>query len=296
VIHSMTGYAAAVRETDGGSLHLEIKSVNNRFLDVSFRLAEVFTALETALRGKIAARLARGKVECRLFFARANGGKKGFLNEAALSELGELETQVRAVLPDAKPFSVAEALNFPGVWNTNGDAALPDSAALHDVALALMDQALDELLLSRMREGEKLMAMILERGAKMRGIVAEIAPLLPEAEAEYLGYLRQRVALLIPEGKMDEALENRLLQESMLFAAKGDVAEEISRLETHLDELARIGREGGVVGKRLDFLTQELNREANTLASKAVSTSINQAAMELKLLIEQIREQAQNIE
>jgi len=107
MILSMTGYGAAQGESQGLRLSVELKSVNNRFLDVSFRLAEVFTALETALRGKIAARLARGKVECRLFFARANGGKKGFLNEAALSELGELETQVRAVLPDAKPFSVA---------------------------------------------------------------------------------------------------------------------------------------------------------------------------------------------
>jgi uncharacterized protein (TIGR00255 family) len=300
MIHSMTGYAACVHETEGGSLHLEIRSVNNRFLDVSFRIADTLRALESALRGKVAARLQRGKVECRLFFSRADGSNKGVLNEASLHDLCELEKRVRAILPDARPFSVAEALAFPGVWRPDGESGLPDNAALQEAALALADQALDELLASRAREGEKLIRMILERGANMREILARIAPLIPAAEAEFLASLRQRVSALIPNtltsDSMDESLEKRLLQETMLFAAKGDVAEEISRLQTHLDELNHIGNTGGAVGKRLDFLTQELNREANTLASKAVSTQINQAALELKLLIEQIREQAQNIE
>jgi len=291
----MTGYAACIRETDGGSLHLEIKSVNNRFLDVSFRITDTLRALEAVLRGKIAARIQRGKVECRLFFNRGGSDRTGVLNEAALRELGELETRIRAVLPDAKPFSVAEALAFTGVLGADEESAMPDSATLQGVALALLDQALDELLASRAREGEKLMQMILERGFRMREIVEGIVPLLPAAEAEFLAYLRQRVSALMPGG-MNESFENRLLQETTLLAAKGDVAEEISRLKIHLDELERIGRGGGAVGKRLDFLTQELNREANTLASKAVSTDINQAALELKLLIEQIREQAQNIE
>jgi len=290
----MTGYAASVRETEGGSLHLELKSVNSRFLDVGFRISDSLQALESALRGKIAACVRRGKVDCRLYLSRAGGGKKGVLNEAALHELGELEGRVRAVLPDAKPFSVAEALQFPGVWSTDGDAGM-DNTALQGEALLLADQALDELLASRSREGEKLMRMILERGMKMRETIERIMPMLPVAEAEFLANLRQRVSAIVPGG-IDESLENRLANEAVLLAAKGDVAEEISRLITHLDELEHIGRTGGTVGKRLDFLTQELNREANTLASKAVSTNINQAATELKLLIEQIREQAQNIE
>lgn len=296
MIYSMTGYAASVSDTEGGSLHLELKSVNNRFLDVSFRLSDTLRGLEPALRGKITARLQRGKVECRLFVSRAEQGKSGCLNEAALLELCELELRVRAVLPEAKPFSVAEALVFPGVWNSENESGTQDISVLQDKALAATDQALDELLASRAREGEKLMRMILERGAKMREILERIKPLLPAAEAEFLAYLSQRVRALIPDDKLDEACEKRLSQEATLFAAKMDVAEEISRLQTHLDELEHIGKTGGAVGKRLDFLSQELNREANTLASKAVSTEINQAAMELKLLIEQIREQAQNIE
>jgi len=295
MIYSMTGYAACVREIEGGSLHLELKSVNNRFLDVSFRVGDALRSLEAALRGKITARLTRGKVECRLFISRAGQGRSGALDEAALQELSALETRVRAVLPEARPFSVAEALLFPGVWNTESDG-LQDGSTLQETALVLLDEALNELLASRAREGEKLMRMILERGAKMREILTRIMPLLPAAEAEFLAYLSQRVRALMPDGKLDEACEKRLLQEATLCAAKMDVAEEISRLETHLDELEHIGETGGAVGKRLDFLSQELNREANTLASKAVSTELNQAAMELKLLIEQIREQAQNIE
>lgn len=287
-IYSMTGYAAGTRELAAAALHLEIKSVNSRFLDVGFRCGDELRFLEMPLREKIAAAASRGKVELRLNLSQQNAGPRELAPNAELvAQLARLESAVRAALPGAAPLSVAEVLRWPGVI---ADESL-DPDALLAAAMALADEVLKEFLATRAREGEKLAVMILERTGRMRELTAQVGPLLPAAIADYEARL---------SAKLREAVANldeeRVRQEIGVFAARVDVAEELSRLATHLDELERIVRKGGAVGKRLDFLMQELNREANTLASKSVTTEITAIALELKLLIEQVREQVQNLE
>ncbi|MDD5250773.1 MAG: YicC family protein [Rhodocyclaceae bacterium] len=287
-IYSMTGYAAGTRELGPASLHLELKSVNSRFLDITFRCGEELRFLEMALREKIGAAAARGKVECRLNLApQVTAPRELAANLALVTQLARLETAVRATLPQAAPLSVAEVLRWPGVINDE----TVDPERLQAAALVLADEVLKDFLATREREGAKLAIMILDRVARMRELTAQVAPLLPLAIADYETRL---------SAKLREAVANldeeRIRQEIGLFATRIDVAEELSRLATHLDELERIVKKGGAVGKRLDFLMQEFNREANTLASKSVAAEITAIALELKLLIEQVREQVQNLE
>lgn len=287
-IYSMTGYAAGTTDLAAASLHLEIRSVNSRFLDLGFRCHDELRFLEMPLREKIAAAVARGKVECRLNLSTQAGAARELApNGGLVAQLARLDGVVRAALPSAAPLSVAEVLRWPGVI---ADETV-DPEKLQAAALTLADAVLDDFLATRAREGEKLAAMILERAARMRELTAQVGPLLPDAIGDYEARL---------SAKLREAVANldeeRIRQEIGLFAARADVAEELSRLATHLDELERIVRKGGAVGKRLDFLMQELNREANTLASKSVSADITAIALELKLLIEQVREQVQNLE
>lgn len=286
MIYSMTGYAVKTREFDGGSLHMEFKSVNSRFLDIHFRIADELRPYEMVVREKISSRLGRGKVECRLYFSLVQGIKQN-LNQDMLGDLKTLESMVRAQIPDVQPLTVSEVLRWPGMF---GDENV-DFSTLGPVVQALSEEVLDEFVATRGREGEKLAAIIQDRGNQMRGILAEVVPHIPGAQAAFTEKLKQRL-----EDALGAADDGRVLQEVALFAARIDVDEEISRLETHLDELDRILKKGGAVGKRLDFLMQELNREANTLGSKAAVSEVTQAAMTLKLLIEQMREQVQNIE
>ncbi len=287
-IYSMTGYAAGTRELGPASLHLELKSVNSRFLDITFRCGEELRFLEMALREKIGAAASRGKVECRLNLApQAAAPRELAPNLALVTQLARLETAVRATLPQAAPLSVAEVLRWPGVINDES----VDPERLQAEALTLADEVLKDFLATRAREGAKLAEMIRDRVARMRELTAQVAPLLPLAIADYETRL---------SAKLREAVANldeeRIRQEIGLFATRIDFAEELSRLATHLDELERIVDKGGAVGKRLDFLMQEFNREANTLASKSVAAEITAIALELKLLIEQVREQVQNLE
>ena len=287
-IFSMTGYAAGTRELGPAALHLELRSVNSRFLDITFRCGEELRFLEMPLREKIAAALARGKVECRLNLAPQTRAPRDLApNLALVNQLARLEKAVRATLPDAAPLTVAEVLRWPGVIEDEGIA--PET--LQAESLGLADAVLTDFLATRCREGDKLAAMILERAARMRELTAQVAPLLPLAIADYESRLSAKLRDAV--ANLDE---ERIRQEIGLFATRIDVAEELSRLNTHLDELERIIRKGGGVGKRLDFLMQELNREANTLASKSVSADITAIALEIKLLIEQVREQVQNLE
>ena len=288
MIHSMTGYATVQRDIGLAILHLELKSVNSRYFDINFRLAEELRFLEMPLRELISARVSRGKIECRTSLGSSTAVPRELApNEALLAQLSKLQETVRAILPQAAPLSVAEALRWPGVL---ADQALPQET-LQAEFMALATTALDEFLATREREGAKLAMMIAERVARMRELVAEAAPLLPVALAEY----QERLA-----AKLREALasldEERIRQELGLYATRTDVAEELSRLTAHLGEVERVLTKGGAAGKRLDFLMQELNREANTLASKSVSGAISGIALELKLLIEQMREQIQNLE
>jgi uncharacterized protein (TIGR00255 family) len=288
MIQSMTGYAAKTRDVAHGSLSLELKSVNSRFLDVHFRVCEELRMAEPALREAIAGRVGRGKVECRVYFmAAAKGAQQLQLNEELLSQLAALERQVRVALHDARGLAVGEVLRWPGIF---GDEVV-DQEALLAATLAVAREALDDFTASRAREGEKLKAIILERLTRMRERVEQVAPHIPAAQQAFQEKLKQRLVDAI--GSADD---ERVRQEVVVFAARIDVAEELARLATHMDEVERVLKHGGPVGKRLDFLMQELNREANTLGSKSVVSEVSQTAMDLKLLIEQMREQVQNLE
>jgi uncharacterized protein (TIGR00255 family) len=288
MICSMTGYAVKTRDIERGSLQLELKSVNSRYLDFHFRITEELRSLEMPLREMLSARLSRGKVECRLTFnAAAARGEQLQLNTDLLGSLKSLSDRVRQEMPEAGPLSVNDVLRWPGMF---GDQSV-DFAALSPVILALAREAIDDFTATRGREGEKLAAMIVDRVNAMREIVRQVAPRIPEAQQLFTDKLRQRL-----QEALGNASDDRILQEVAVFATRIDVAEEISRLSTHLDEVERVLKQGGASGKRLDFLMQELNREANTLGSKSAITEVSQAAMGLKLLIEQMREQIQNLE
>ena len=288
MISSMTGYAVKTRDIERGSLQLELKSVNSRYLDFHFRITEDLRALEMPLRELLAATLSRGKVECRLAFNAASARAEQLqLNGDLLATLKALNAKVREEMPEAKPLSVNDVLRWPGMF---GEQSI-DFAALGNEVMTLAREALQDFTASRGREGEKLAEMIVDRVNGMRDIVRRVAPRIPEAQALYTEKLRQRLT-----EALGNASDDRILQEVAVFATRIDVAEELSRLTTHLDEVERVLKQGGACGKRLDFLMQELNREANTLGSKSAITEVSQASIELKLLIEQMREQIQNLE
>jgi uncharacterized protein (TIGR00255 family) len=287
-ICSMTGYATAVRELAWGSVSLELRSVNHRYLDVSFRMPDELRPAETALREAIAAMVTRGKVECRVAYALRSGAQNSTdLNATLLAQLLELNGKVRSALPEARTLTVADILRWPGML---GADELPVDE-LRATASELMPEVLREFGAARAREGEKLAAVILERAADMRKRIAVVQPRMPGIIAAFQDKLNTRL-----KDALVSADDERVRQEIALFVNKIDVDEELSRLATHLDELERILKKGGAAGKRLDFLMQELNREANTLGSKSADIEVTRVAMDLKLLIEQMREQIQNIE
>jgi len=286
MIRSMTGYATATRELPMASLAAEVKSVNSRFLDVQFRLPDELRPVEPALRELIQARVGRGKVECRVSVTPpASAAPRITVNEGLLIELAEVSRKVREAVPDATPLSVGEVLSWPGVL---GDDR---SAALREACVRLVHELLEDFSATRSREGGKLAQMLVERVERMRILLASIQPRLPEAIAAYQEKLSARLREVL--GGADE---ERIRQEIALFGVKVDVAEELNRLSAHLEEVSRVVTAGGAVGKRLDFLMQELNREANTLGAKSISKELSDASLEFKLLIEQMREQIQNIE
>ncbi len=288
MIHSMTGYATASAEITGGTLNIELRSVNSRYLDIQFRVPDELRMLEAGLREAISARLSRGKVDCRLSISTAATGPRAqALNVTALEELGKLAAIVRTAMPEAGPLRTADILRWPGVL-AEGTVS---EAELRDKAAALGATAIAELVAARAREGARLATVIRERVATMKKSAAAVAPLVPEAIAAYQEKMAQRL-----REALGSADDERVRQEIALFGIKIDVDEELQRLVTHLSEVERVLAKGGAAGKRLDFLMQELNREANTLGSKAASQAISDCALELKLLIEQMREQVQNIE
>jgi uncharacterized protein (TIGR00255 family) len=288
MIHSMTGYAAVSSEITGGTLNIELRSVNSRYLDLQFRVPDELRVLEAGLREAIAARVKRGKVDCRVSLSTtATGPRAQALNLSALEELGKLAEIVRSRMPDCAPLRTADVLRWPGVL-AEGTVS---ETELREQAASLGARAVTELVAARDREGAKLAAVILERVGAMRKSVAAVAPFVPDAIAAYQEKLAQRL-----REALGANVDERVRQEIAVFGMKIDIDEELQRLKTHLDEVERVVSKGGAAGKRLDFLMQELNREANTLGSKAASQAISDCALELKLLIEQMREQVQNIE
>lgn len=318
----MTGYAIHTIDVPAGTVTIELKSVNSRFLDLQFRLNDDLRALEPALRTAILSRVVRGKLECRLSFGRrtaASGSQK--LNADLLATLGALQQQLRsyttpavddwaakaAITPfaNAAPLSVHELLRWPGMIE---EAELSQDSLPADVDRA-MASALNAFIDSRAREGAALQAVLLSRIDAMEAIVTRIAPLVPQLVAQFQQRATERMhdALGLATAQSaaaqaartvlsrEETLE-RIRQEVTLYGTRIDIDEELARLSTHLSETRHILKKGGQVGKRLDFMMQELNREANTVGSKAAMKELADASMEMKLLIDQMREQVQNLE
>ena len=283
----MTGYAAATGDTPRGALNIELRSVNARFLDLQFRISDELRSLEPALRELIAARVSRGKLDCRVFLNAVALSPSARIDVEALARLSSLSAEVTKKLPQASPLRIADVLRWPGVI---AESPL-DEEETRRIASSLCRKALDEFVASRSREGAKLAAAVAERVAAMRAALEQAAPLVPQALAAYQAKLTERL-----REAMGSADDERIRAELTVFATKVDVDEELTRLRAHLDEAERTLKKGGAIGKRLDFVAQELNREANTLASKAASKELSDCALELKLLIEQMREQVQNIE
>jgi uncharacterized protein (TIGR00255 family) len=288
MIYSMTGYAVAAAELPFGSLNLELRSVNHRYLDIQFRIPDELRALESGMREMATARISRGKVEVRMAVGKAPASPSSLqLDGTLLVQLRKLDEGVRAAMPQSAPLSVADVLRWPGML---GNDAL-EADKLQEACNGLFTRALDDLTAMRAREGAKLRQILLDRIGSMEVLVKRVAPRMPQLVASYKEKLSTRL-----KDAMVNMDDDRLKQELVLFASKIDVDEELSRLTTHFAEIRRILDKGGAVGKRLDFLMQELNREANTLGSKSVDPEITQASMDLKVLIEQMREQIQNIE
>jgi uncharacterized protein (TIGR00255 family) len=288
MIYSMTGYAVSAAELPFGTLNLELRSVNHRYLDVQFRIPDDLRALEAGLREKTTGRITRGKVEVRITVNKSPASQSGLqIDEKLLAHLKQLNDDVMTAIPDSAPLSVNDVLRWPGMLG-NETLQLED---LQEVCGRLLERVLDDLTATRGREGEKLKSVLLDRIGTMETLVRNIAPRMPQLIAGYKDKLTARLREAMVN--MDD---ERLKQELVLFASKIDVDEELSRLSTHFGEIRRILDKGGAVGKRLDFLMQELNREANTLGSKSVDLEVTRTSMELKVLIEQMREQIQNIE
>ncbi len=303
-VYSMTGYASAqlgVPQEDAegrkksaaqGRLGLEIRSVNSRFLDLALRLPDEARECESTLRELLTGRLRRGKIELRLYLAAE--GATGLADPPIwmVQRLNGIQDQVLAWLPQARALSVADVLRLCA-QETRWDPQW----TVH--VLPLAHKALDALLSAREREGERLALSMRERVAKLRQLAGQAAPLMPllveQQRARFLE--RWNEALSLPAGKAaPEAVQDRALAEATAYAIRADIAEELTRLNSHLDEVDRLLAKGGEVGKRLEFLIQELQREANTLGSKSGSLELTGIAVDMKVLVEQMREQVQNLE
>lgn len=287
MVHSMTAFARSERAGGYGTLSWELRSVNHRYLEPHLRLPEAFRDLEGAVREALRQGLSRGKVECTLRFTEAGSQQTLQVDREHAAQLITAAEEVAALIRQPAPINPLEVLAWPGVLVA--DAA--DPQALNAAALALFNDALGQLRAGRAREGAELARLLEER---LDAILVEVAG-LREQIPQMLALQRQKILDRFAELKLDVDSQ-RLEQELVMLAQKSDVAEELDRLTTHVTEVRRVLKAGGAAGRRLDFLMQELNREANTLGSKAYDTRSTQTAVNLKVLIEQMREQVQNIE
>jgi len=303
-VYSMTGYASAQRGVDAqtdstgsapaasAQLGLEIRCVNSRFLDLSLRLPEDLRQLEPMLRDAVGSQLKRGKVELRVSLESAHAGGIADPSEALLKRLVQVQARTTKWLPQATPLGVADVIRMAA----NEPSSHRDWSA--DV-LSLAHEVLVALAQARAREGGRLAEMLHNRVQELRALAAQAEPLVPQlVEQQRRRFLeRWKDAMALGEDSVaPEAAQDRALAEATAFAIRIDVAEEITRLNSHLEEIARLLTRGGEVGKRLEFLIQELHREANTLGSKSAALELTRIAVDMKVLIEQMREQVQNIE
>ena len=286
MIRSMTAYAIAERATDGGTLACELRAVNHRFLELGLRMPEELRVLEPVLRERISARIARGKLDFSLRLRSPEGEGAVQINQGLIKQLAAVALELDAHFPQMRAEFV-DLLQYPGVLQSKA----VDAEALQAHALAVLDTLLDQFVASREREGEKLAQAISERVDALSARAAEVRELIPLIRAGQRLKLETRLAdLAYP------ADPGRVEQELVLWLQKLDVDEELDRLDSHIKEIRRVLKQTEPVGRRLDFLLQEFNREANTLGSKSVDVRTTNLAVELKVLIDQIREQIQNIE
>lgn len=296
-VYSMTGYAAAQAPSPLGIISLEVRSVNSRFLDLTLRTADELKCTETALRSILTQSVGRGKVEIRTGVKAELNETSGSINPAALSLIQKLQTEVLAALPEARPMSAAEILAYPGVVRTT--EANPEE--LTKIVSGLLTTALEAFKKSAEREGAALAEVLKGYCDKIDAIADAVQVRMPDIVAAAQAKLTQRLedalskALTAHSQLTSEEVSDRIRTEATLYAMKIDVDEEVNRLKTHTKEVRRVLTAGGPVGKRLDFLMQEMNREANTLGSKAAAIEMTDASLNLKLLIEQMREQIQNL-
>ena len=303
-VYSMTGYASAQHSTANftteaeaknapvSQLGLEIRSVNSRFLDLSFRLPEDLRHYEPTLRELITSKIKRGKVEVRASIETGTSNAITDPTPKLLQRLNAVQDNVKSWLPDAPALSLADDIRLA---STEQSSSRDWSTAV----MPLADKAVKELLSARQREGGRLATMLLERIGQLRVLAGQAVPLVPQLVAQQRQRFMERwtEAMALGDGAVaPEAARDRALTEATAFAIRIDVAEEITRLNSHLDELDRLIKKGGEIGKRLDFLIQELHREANTMGSKSAALELTHISVDMKVLIEQMREQVQNIE
>ena len=302
-VYSMTGYASAqqsaapapgheAKTAPASRIGLEIRSVNSRFLDLSFRLPEELRQHEPALREMLTAKLKRGKVEVRAAVESTSADIVREPTARLLQRLNSLQDTIRAWLPDAKALSVADVIRL-GAADDGG------AGDWSQVLPELAGKTLKELMAAREREGARLATMLLGHLAQLRTLAQQAGPLVPQlVEQQRTRFLeRWKEAMSLADGStLPEAAQDRALTEATSFAIRIDVAEELTRLGSHIEEIERLIKKGGEVGKRLDFLIQELHREANTLGSKSAALELTRVSVDMKVLIEQMREQVQNIE
>ena len=285
-ISSMTGFAAFEQQTAAGVLVIELRSVNHRYLELQLKIDDQLRSLESAIREQLNSQLGRGKVDCKIYLNRAANQNAG-LNHVALQKIADDIKTTAQFFPNAQAVNLLDVLRMPDVQT----AQQIDSDALNEAIKTGLDVAIADLIAARLREGEKLREIILARLSEVENQIALVLPLMPVALKNY----QEKCS-----AKLFEALgstdDERVRQEMVLFAQRIDVDEELGRLGAHVLEVKRILGAKAAAGKRLDFLMQEMNREANTLGSKSVAIETTKISMELKVLIEQMREQIQNIE
>lgn len=297
-VASMTGYAALDGKTLAGTVTAECRSVNSRFLDLTLRLDDALRFTEPAVRERLQKRLTRGKVELRLNLTADASALPASVNEEALRRVLALQETILKLDPQAQELSVAEILELPGI----AAAETPDRDKLLQEVLAIVDRTLDEFIAAREREGAALAQVLSGYCDKMSAVVKDVRGAMPQIISQLEGRLTERLTDALADALKEkstltkEEVTDRIRHEVTMYAIKMDVDEEMNRLDTHLAEVKRLLAQGGAVGRKLDFMAQEMNREANTLGSKAAAIEMTQASLALKITIDQMREQIQNLE
>lgn len=288
MIHSMTAFAREQSQGEFGVLTCEFRSINHRYLEISLHLSESLRVFEMPIREAIRHKIKRGKIECSLRHRPGLQAATSYeVNQALVTELVRINGEVAALLPASAPITISDVMRFPGVLESKEI----DAGKLQEETMRLVEAALHDLADAREREGNELNRLFLERMDKMQQEMDKVRTRMPAIMKDAEERLNKRFTDAKVE--LDPA---RMAQEMVMFAQRIDIAEEIDRTETHLAEFRRVLKHGGAAGRRLDFLLQELNREANTMGSKSIDPVITHAAVEMKVLIEQVREQVQNVE